>query len=151
MRVEKLPNDIIVFLSWNIGDQWNEPGLFSKNGFPIRVLKQILHGSLESKPLIPTSNPNFILDGILLFLKSVIICAARLPIWDGSRSEVISLRLIFIYAGLTFLCAFFYKIFGLGFFVGLTIFLTNEAICGTNQIRSATLIILNNVKNYFYK
>ena len=54
----------------------------------------MLQGSLEFWPDIPTSNPNFILEGILLFLEFVITCAARL-LFDVFRFEMISLKLIF--------------------------------------------------------
>ena len=46
------------------------------------------------------------------------------------KSKEISLRLIFIYAVLTFFCAFFYKIFGMNFFDSLTHSMTTIATGG---------------------
>ena len=46
------------------------------------------------------------------------------------RSKEISLRLIIIYSALTFLCAFFYKIFGMNFFDSLTHSMTTIATGG---------------------
>jgi hypothetical protein len=54
----------------------------------------MLQGSLELCSEIPTSNPNFILAGILIFLEFVIICAARLPV-GRLNFDIISLKLIF--------------------------------------------------------
>ncbi len=46
------------------------------------------------------------------------------------KSKQISIRLIIIYSSLTFLCAFFYKIFGMGFFDSLTHSMTTIATGG---------------------
>ena len=46
------------------------------------------------------------------------------------KSKQISIRLIIIYSALTFLCAFFYKIFGMGFFDSLTHSMTTIATGG---------------------
>ena len=46
------------------------------------------------------------------------------------KSKEISLRLIIIYSALTFLCAFFYKIFGMNFFDSLTHSMTTIATGG---------------------
>ena len=46
------------------------------------------------------------------------------------KSKEISIRLILIYAGLTFLCAIFYKIFGMNFFDSLTHSMTTIATGG---------------------
>jgi len=46
------------------------------------------------------------------------------------KSKEISLRLIFIYSILTFICAFFYKIFGMNFFDSLTHSMTTIATGG---------------------
>ena len=46
------------------------------------------------------------------------------------KSKEISLRLIFIYLGLTFLCSFFYKIFGMNFFDSFTHAMTTIATGG---------------------
>ncbi len=53
------------------------------------------------------------------------------------KSKEISLRLIFIYAGLTFLCAFFYKIFGMNFFDSLTHSMTTIATGGFSNYNSS--------------
>ena len=46
------------------------------------------------------------------------------------KSKEISLRLIIIYSALTFLCAFFYKVFGMNFFDSLTHSMTTIATGG---------------------
>ena len=46
------------------------------------------------------------------------------------KSKEISLRLIIIYSSLTFLCAFFYKVFGMNFFDSLTHSMTTIATGG---------------------
>jgi len=46
------------------------------------------------------------------------------------KSKEISIRLILIYSGLTFLCAFFYKTFGMNFFDSLTHSMTTIATGG---------------------
>ena len=46
------------------------------------------------------------------------------------KSKEISIRLILIYSGLTFLCAIFYKIFGMNFFDSLTHAMTTIATGG---------------------
>ena len=46
------------------------------------------------------------------------------------RSKQISLRLIIIYSALTFLCALFYKVFGMNFFDSLTHSMTTIATGG---------------------
>ena len=46
------------------------------------------------------------------------------------KSKEIALRLIFIYLGLTFLCSFFYKIFGMNFFDSFTHAMTTIATGG---------------------
>ena len=53
------------------------------------------------------------------------------------KSKEISLRLIFIYVGLTFLCAFFYKIFGMNFFDSLTHSMTTIATGGFSNYNSS--------------
>ena len=53
------------------------------------------------------------------------------------KSKEISLRLIFIYSGLTFLCAFFYKIFGMNFFDSLTHSMTTIATGGFSNYNSS--------------
>ena len=79
----------------NKGDQWNEPGFFSIFGFPRLELKQILQGSFDLISEFPTFNPNFILDGILLFWKFAITCAARLS-FEKLFEVIISLRFILV-------------------------------------------------------
>ena len=75
------------------------------------------------------------------------------------KSKEISLRLILIYSGLTLLCAFFYKIFGMNFFDSLTHSMTtiatggfsnyNESIgyfdSATIEITSIIFIILGSI------
>ena len=56
----------------------------------------MLQGSLDFEFFIPISKPNFILDGIFLFLKSVITCAQKTSLLLGSIFEIILPRSILV-------------------------------------------------------
>ena len=55
----------------------------------------MLHGSLDFNPVVPTSNPNFILVGILLFLKFAITCAAKFLFLKESKFVINLFKFIF--------------------------------------------------------